>query len=847
MADDNIDKALPNVEQTIKVPGEEEIAAAETEVTEDRVPSPDDIEVTTTDDGGAEINFEPGAVNQAGTGAHFDNLADLLPEDVLGPLASTLYENYMQYKQSRKDWEDSYVKGLDLLGFKYENPTQPFQGASGATHPVLAEAVTQFQAQAYKELLPATGPVHTQIMGKPDRAKEEQAVRVKDFMNYQLMDKMKEYEPEFDQMLFYLPLSGSTFKKVYYDELLGRAVSKFVPADDLIVPYTATSIEDAEAVCHMLKMSENDLRKQQVNGFYRDVDIKPGYDQETEVEKKERELEGVTKTRQEDVFSIIECHLDLDLEGFEDIGQDGEPTGIKLPYIVTLEMGSREILAIRRNYKAEDPLRKKIEYFVHFKFLPGLGFYGFGLIHMIGGLSRTATTALRQLLDAGTLSNLPAGFKQRGIRVRDEAQSIQPGEFRDVDAPGGNIRDAFMPLPFKEPSQTLLSLMGIVVQAGQRFAAIADMQVGDGNQQAAVGTTIALLERGSRVMSAIHKRLYVAMKQEFQLLAEVFKTYLPPEYPYDVVGGQRNIKVADFDDKVDILPVADPNIFSQAQRITMAQTELQLAQSNPQIHNLYEAYRAMYTAIGVRDIDKILPPPQQPMPMDPAQENILAMTGKPFQAFKGQDHQAHITSHLNFMSTNIARNNPIILGALEKNIFEHISLMAQEQIEVEFREEMAQIAQIQQTMQQMMAQGPQMQQSPQVMQMQQQLLSMSLAMESRKAKLVAEMTQEFMEEENKIMGQLGNDPIAKLKARELDLKAMDDRRKENEGQEKINLDRMKAMMAQGQHDDKLAQNEELAELRADTSLEKTQMGIDAKIENDRFKQRDVRILKGPKR
>ena len=847
MADDNIDKALPNVEQTIKVPGEEEIASAETEVTEDRVPSPDDIEVTQTDDGGAEINFEPGAVNQAGTESHFDNLADLLPDEVLGDLASTLYENYMQYKQSRKDWEDSYVKGLDLLGFKYENPTQPFQGASGATHPVLAEAVTQFQAQAYKELLPATGPVHTQIMGKPDRAKEEQSVRVKDFMNYQLMDKMKEYEPEFDQMLFYLPLSGSTFKKVYYDELLGRAVSKFVPADDLIVPYTASSLEDAEAVCHTLKMSENDLRKQQVSGFYRDVDIKPGYDQETDVEKKERELEGVTKTRQEDMFSIVECHLDLDLEGFEDIGQDGEPTGIKLPYIVTLEMGSREILSIRRNYQPDDPTRTKIQYFVHFKFLPGLGFYGFGLIHMIGGLSRTATTALRQLLDAGTLSNLPAGFKQRGIRVRDEAQSIQPGEFRDVDAPGGNIRDAFMPLPFKEPSQTLLSLMGIVVQAGQRFAAIADMQVGDGNQQAAVGTTIALLERGSRVMSAIHKRLYVAMKSEFKLLAGIFKTYLPPEYPYDVVGGQRNIKVADFDDKVDILPIADPNIFSQSQRITMAQTELQLAQSNPQIHNLYEAYRAMYTAIGVRDIDKILPPPQPPQPIDPAQENILAMTGKPFQAFKGQDHQAHITSHLNFMSTNIARNNPMILGALEKNIFEHISLMAQEQIEVEFREEIAQTMQMQQVMQQLMAQGPQMQQSPQFMQIQQQLLGMQLSMESRKAKLIAEMTQEFMEEENKIMGQLGNDPIAKLKARELDLKAMDDRRKETEGQEKINLDRMKAMMNQGQHDDKLAQNEELAELRADTSLEKTQMGIDAKIENDRFKQRDIRILKGPRR
>jgi len=348
-------------------------------------------------------------------------------------------------------------------------------------------------------------------------------------------------------------------------------------------------------------------------------------------------------------------------------------------------------------------------------------------------------------------------------------------------------------------------------------------------------------------MSAIHKRLYVAMKSEFKLLAGIFKTYLPPEYPYDVVGGQRNIKVADFDDKVDILPIADPNIFSQSQRITMAQTELQLAQSNPQIHNLYEAYRAMYTAIGVRDIDKILPPPQPPQPIDPAQENILAMTGKPFQAFKGQDHQAHITSHLNFMSTNIARNNPMILGALEKNIFEHISLMAQEQIEVEFREEIAQTMQMQQVMQQLMAQGPQMQQSPQFMQIQQQLLGMQLSMESRKAKLIAEMTQEFMEEENKIMGQLGNDPIAKLKARELDLKAMDDRRKETEGQEKINLDRMKAMMNQGQHEDKLAQNEELAELRSDTSLEKTQMGIEAKIENDRFKQRDIRILKGPRR
>ena len=810
MADDNIDKALPNVEQTIELPSEEELVeAAQSE--EDKVPNPENTEIVQGEDGSVEINFDPAAASPEQGGDHYANLAELLPDDILGDMGSELFDNYTQYKTSRKDWEDGYTKGLDLLGFKYEIRTQPFQGASGATHPVLAEAITQFQAQAYKELLPANGPVRTQTIGKTDRARQEQSQRVKDFMNYQIMDKMKEYEPEFDQMLFYLPLSGSAFKKVYYDELLGRAVSKFVPADDLIVPYTATSLDDADAVMHTIKISENDLRKKQVGGFYRDIEINPTYMQETEVEKKERELEGVKKTRDEDVYQLIECHVNLDLEGFEDRDEFGEPTGIKLPYVVTIEAGSREVLSIRRNYQIGDPTKQKTQYFVHFKFLPGLGFYGFGLIHMIGGLSRTATSALRQLLDAGTLSNLPAGFKQRGIRVRDEAQSIQPGEFRDVDAPGGNIRDAFLPLPFKEPSQTLLQLMGIVVNAGQRFAAIADMQVGEANKQAAVGTTIALLERGSRVMSAIHKRLYVAMKQEFKLLADVFKTYLPPEYPYDVVGGQRNIKVADFDERVDIIPIADPNIFSQTQRISMAQTELQLASSNPQIHNLYEAYRNMYEAIGVKNIDQILPPPQQPTPIDPAAENILALSGKPFQAFKGQDHRAHITVHLNFMATNLARNNPIVLGSLEKNIFEHISLMAQEQIEIEFREELQQLAQLQ-------ANPMLAQQDPNV---QQQILSLTLAMESRKAKLIAEMTEEFKNEENKIMGQFGNDPVAKLKARELDLRAADDARKKEEGEERLNLDRMRAMMNQSNFDDKLEQNKELAMLRAGVSLAKT--------------------------
>jgi hypothetical protein len=547
-----------------------------------------------------------------------------------------------------------------------------------------------------------------------------------------------------------------------------------------------------------------------VAGFYRDIDLPKPFNQETELEKKERMLEGTKRTFNEDVYTLLEFHINLDLEGFEDRGPDGDVTGIKLPYIVTIEEGSREVLSIRRNYNIGDPKKEKIPYFVHFKFLPGLGFYGFGLIHMIGGLSRTATAALRSLLDAGTLSNLPAGFKMRGIRIRDDAQSIQPGEFRDVDAPGGNIKDSFMTLPFKEPSATLLQLMGVVVSAGQRFASIADLQIGEGNQQAAVGTTVALLERGSRTMSAIHKRIYAALKNEFKLMSRVFKLYLPPEYPYDVIGGQRVIKQQDFDDKIDIIPVADPNIFSQAQRISIAQTELQLATSNPQLHNLYSAYRNMYEALGVKNIDTILKPPQRPMPMDPAVEHIQALAGKPFQAFKGQDHQAHITAHLSFMGTNMARNNPVVMASLQKNIFEHISLMSLEQVEMEFKDEILQLQQ--------------MQQNPQTMQdpiMQQQVMDFTMKIESRKAVLIAEMTQEFMNEEKKILGDFGNDPLAKLRSRELDLRAQENMRKEREGEDRLNLDKMRAMMNQDNQEEKLEQNEKLSKLRADTSIQKT--------------------------
>ena len=835
-----IDKGLPNVRREINIPSVEE----QTEVIADlqqTAPSHEKTEVVENDDGSVDINFEPGAVSPEAGDNHYMNLADLLPDSILDPLGSELYANYTDYKESRREWERSYTQGLDLLGFQFEQRTRPFQGASGATHPVLAEAVTQFQAQAYKELLPADGPVRAQVLGNPSREKQDQAVRVKNFMNYQLMDVMKEYEPEFDQMLFYLPLAGSTFKKVYYDDLMGRAVSKFVTADDLVVPYSATSLEDAEAICHVIKMSGNDLRKQQVGGFYRDIELGKPYNEETELKKKERELEGTRQSgynRNNPIYTLIECHVNLDLEGFEDRGQDGIPTGIKVPYIVTIDNGTRKVLSIRRNYRLDDPKKNKIEYFVHFKFLPGLGFYGFGLIHMIGGLTRAATSALRQLLDAGTLSNLPSGFKQRGIRVRDDAQSLQPGEWRDVDAPGGNLRDAFMNLPYKEPSQTLLQLMGICVDAGQRFASIADMQVGDGNQQAAVGTTVALLERGSRVMSAIHKRLYASMKQEFVLLSDVFSTYLPPVYPYDVVGGERTIKQTDFDAKIDILPVADPNIFSATQRVAIAQTELQLAQTNPQMHNLYEAYRDMYEALGVKNIDQVLPPPPAPQPKNPALEHIDAMAGKPFQAFTGQDHQAHIAAHIAFMATAMAKNNPMITSALEKNIFEHIALMADEQVQMEMRDKLVKLQELNQLMQ-----NPQTAENPEI---QNEFTRIQLEIEARKAVLIAEMMEDFLQEEKKVSGDFGNDPIAKLRARELDLKAQDNMRKEKEDEARINLDRAKMMQNKELTEDKLEQNEELAVLRAATSIEKQKMSNRAKAKSDATKRFDVRKLKGPK-
>ena len=704
----------------------------------------------------------------------YKNLAEDMDDRALTALSSDLITEFKKDKESRGDWEKGYTSGLDLLGFKYNDEGQPFKGASGVTHPLLSESVTQFQAQAYKELLPPDGPVRTQVVGDTSKPKQEQAHRVQEFMNYMVMDKMEEYTPEFDQLLFYLPLAGSAFKKIYYDEIRQRAVSKFVPAEDLVVPYYATDLMDCERITHIIKMTENDVLKKQKTGFYRDVEL-AATQEEDDIQNKYDEIEGVSDQGPRDYqFNVLEMHVDLDLDEYE---KQNNEKNVKVPYIVTIDEGSQQVLSIYRNFSPEDETLKRNEYFVHYKFLPGLGFYGFGLIHMIGGLAKTATSALRQLLDAGTLSNLPAGFKSRGLRIRDDDQPFQPGEFRDVDAPGGNIKDQFQILPFKEPSGTLFQLLGFVTQAGQKFAAIADMAVGNDAQNRAVGTTIALLERGSRVMSAIHKRCYYSMRQEFRLLAKVFGTYLPPIYPYNVYGGNRLIKVADFSDDVDVIPVADPNIFSMAQRVTLAQTQLQIAQSAPQMHDVREAFRRVYESLGTKRIDELLKPEKPVIPKDPAIENAEALRTEVPTAFPQQNHDAHILSHAAFIKTRMVQINPVVYALLQAHISEHLSMKARAQVIAIIATQRPDLKELQQT----------------------EPAAFQIEFDSMVALRVMELTTELQNAEQ--MTEKG-DPLVELKQRELDLRAMDmqrrgmefgaqEQRKTSEFDQRIDLDKMK--------------------------------------------------------
>ena len=802
MADDNknnIDKALEALTGALEL----EPTGEEVILDQKNVAFEPDVELL--DDGGAEINTDPDAPIDTSQVPHDANLAEYIDENELSRFASDLLAEFESDRDSRKDWEDTYIKGLDMLGFKYEDRTQPFEGASGVVHPLLAESVTQFQAQAYKELLPPSGPVRTQVIGMSTPEVQDQAKRVQEFMNYQITEVMQEYDPDMDQLLFYLPLCGSAFKKVYYDGLMKRACAKFVAGEDLVINYMATDLESADRVTHILKTSGNDVRKQQLQGFYRDIELATGQVDTDDIADKVDELEGSEKSYSsgDEEHVILEMHVNADVPGFED------ETGVKLPYIISIDQYSQEVLSIKRNYKQGDPNFAKNQYFVHYKFLPGLGFYGFGLIHMLGGLSRTATSVLRQLIDAGTLANLPAGFKARGMRIRDHDEPLQPGEFRDVDVTGTSIKESLLPLPYKEPSATLFQLLGFAVDAGKSFAAIADMKMGEGNEQNPVGTTLALIERGTKVMSAIHKRLHYAQKIEFKLLSKVFSIYLPPQYPYMVVGGNQMIKQADFDERVDVLPVSDPNIFSMAQRVTLAQQQLQLASAAPQLHNLREAYRRMYDAMGVDNVEAILKPdPGMPEPMSPAMENAGAMRGQDPKAFPMQDHASHIQAHAEFMFTRMVQINPQLYAMLQAHVSEHISLIAGQQTQEKFK---PQFDQLQQQMQQA-------QQNPQAMQ---QLLAQQDQMVNQQAaeqaKIEAQMTQQLAQDEEARISREAQDPLVKLKQQEIDLKAM---QTQMEMQKDMVMDSAKLDL-------------ERDKLEADTSIDLMKVAADAKRDTNK--------------
>ena len=693
------------------------------------------------------------------------NLVEYLDDYVLGSISKKLINDVENDKESRKEWMKTYTDGLKYLGMRFdEQRSQPFEGSSGVIHPILAESVTQFQAQAYKELLPAQGPVKTQIIGQRDANTEMQAERVAEFMNYYIMNEMPEYDPELDQLLFYLPLSGSAFKKVYYDASIRRPVSKFVPSEDLLVPYEATDLLSAERVTHIVSMSNNEVRKLQLSGFYADIEL-TGSEVETRdtVTQEIDKIQGVEpEYNNDEQRRLYEIHTVAEIEGFEDLDENGEPTGLKLPYIITIDESTHRVLSIRRNYEPDDPIKNKINYFVQYKFLPGLGFYGLGLSHMIGGLSKATTSILRQLIDAGTLANLPAGFKARGIRIRDEASPLQPGEFRDVDAPGGALRDALMPLPYKEPSSVLFSLLGLLVDSGKRFASIADMNIGDSNAAMPVGTTVALLEKGTKVMSAIHKRLHYSQRTEFKILARVFGEFLPPVYPYETGSGSKEIKLEDFSKKVDVIPVSDPNIFSMSQRIVMAQELLTMVQSNPEIHGpqgIYEAYYRMYSALGVDNIEALLLPPQDmtPKPVDAGIENSGLLQGIPANAFAEQNHEAHIEAHKSLFLTQGVQMNPQLQSMIIAHVMQHLQFLANQIAEQQMPPEAQQ--QIQQMMQQAQTLDPQSQ-----MMVQQQVQGI---IESMSSPILAQLSTEFLAS---IQPPQQQDPLVAIRQQELGLR-----------------------------------------------------------------------------
>ena len=720
-----------------------------------------DIEIVFDEEGGVDITMGEGDDEEVPFDA---NLADVLDPGVLQQISTELMPLFEADQGSRKDWEEQYGKGLKLLGFTFDERTRPFKGAAAATHPLLTEAIVQFQSQALKELMPADGPVRTQVLGKETREKLMQADRVRDFMNYQITSVMEEYTPDFDQLLFYTGYGGSAFKKVYYDEDKGRMVSKLILPDNLYIPYNGSSVmSECARITHVVPMSVNDYRKAVLRGQYFDTaEERSTSDVGNNIIQKETDrVTKMSPNEDDEEMELLEFQIDWDLEGFEHVDEDGEQTGLRLPYIITIDRTSGSTIGVRRNWKEGDELYRRKQYYVHYMLVQGLGAYGLGFLHLVGGLSQAATSALRQLIDAGTLANLPAGFKAKGARIMNDDVPLQPGEFRDIDAGGVELGQTLMPLPYKEPSQTLFSLLGFCADTGRRLASVTDMQVGDSNQNAAVGTTIALLEKGGQIMSAIHKRLHYSQKIEVNLLAKGFGEYLPDEYPYDVPGETRTIKRKDFDSRIDVLPVSDPNIFSVAQRITMAQTQLQLAQSNPQMHNMYEAYRRMYQAIGVRDVDQILNTQNVDKPKDPVSENSQALDGSPLKAFAGQQHDAHILNHLLFGLSPMISGMPQVAITMQKHVFEHIRLKAEEATEAELFTQYGT--------------------DPDSM-------VSALQREAMIAIKTAEYYQEAKKLQTELQGPPGDDPLVKVKEQEIQAKAAADAAKDANDKARIQLE-----------------------------------------------------------
>jgi hypothetical protein len=751
-----------------------------------------DIEIVLEEDGSAVINMTEDDADEID---FYANLAEVIDEDDLSDIAMDVGAMFEADKSSRSDWEQMYAKGMDLLGLKLEERTKPFRGASGATHPMLTEAIVQFQAQAFKELMPAGGPVRTQVVGRETVEKTQQAARVQDFMNYQITSVMEEYTPEFDQLLFYTGYGGSAFKKVYYDHQIGRMVSKLCLADDVYIPYNGSSVmSQCPRITHRIAMDSNEFRKRIVAGEYLDVDVESQtmLPDTTQIQDAVDKVTGVQPTDDVEEIFLLEMQVDLDIPGFEDKDEEGEVTKIRLPYVVTMLEDSLKVVGVRRNWNEDDSLKLRRDYFVHYVLIEGLGAYGMGFVHMVGGLSKGATSALRQLLDAGTLSNLPAGFKAKGARIADNDSPIQPGEWRDIDAGGAELTASLLPLPYKEPSQALFALLGFLVDAGKRLASTADMQVGDANQNAQVGTTLALLERGSIVMSAIHKRLHYAQGLEFKMLAKGFGEYMPDNYPYDVPGGARSIKKKDFNNMVAVLPVADPNIFSSAQRITLAQTQLQMAQSAPQMHDMYEAYYRVYSALNVRDIEGILLPQNAQMPKDPASENSSVLNNMRLKAFAGQQHDAHIASHLMMGLSPILQANAMAATTLQKHILDHVRIKAEEEVEAEVFKNYGT--------------DPDNIVSP-------------IQKEGMIALKIALYMQEVRDMQNQLSGEQG-DPLIQLKEQELKQRAENDEKKLALEQQKLGIDQQKVAQNSQAQQNRVKSQENIAMLRATVARER---------------------------